>query len=67
MRITSALAVVSAGSLLAAGLMGADLGRPALIDAAKNGDKAALRALLQRKVDVNAAEPDGTTALHWAS
>jgi ankyrin repeat protein len=29
-------------------------------------DKAALRALLQQKADVNAAAPDGTTALHWA-
>ncbi len=45
----------------------AELGRPALVDAAKNGDKAALRALIQKKVDVNAAEADGTTALHWAS
>ena len=39
----------------------------ALVDAAKNADKAAVRALVQKKVDVNAAEPDGTTALHWAS
>jgi len=26
-----------------------------------------MRALLQQKVDVNVSEPDGTTALHWAS
>jgi ankyrin repeat protein len=38
-----------------------------LVDAVKNADKAAVRALVQKKVDVNAAEPDGTTALHWAS
>jgi ankyrin repeat protein len=38
-----------------------------LIDAARNTDSAAVRRLLQEKVDVNAAEPDGTTALHWAS
>ncbi len=44
---------------------GAD--RPALIEAAKNADREALRALLQKKVDVNAADADGTTALHWAS
>jgi ankyrin repeat protein len=48
-------------------LLGATAGRPALIDAAKNGDKEALRALLASKVDVNAAEADGATALHWAS
>jgi ankyrin repeat protein len=48
-------------------LMGADLGRPPLLDAAKNGDRAAIRTLLQKKTDVNATEPDGSTALHWAS
>jgi len=41
--------------------------RAPLLDAAKNGDAEAVRALLQKKVDVNAAEGDGTTALHWAS
>ena len=41
--------------------------RPPLVDAAKNGDTDALRALLQKGADVNAAEADGTTALHWAS
>jgi len=41
--------------------------RPALIDAAKHTDRARLRALIQQKVDVNAAEADGTTALHWAA
>jgi len=38
-----------------------------LIDAVKNGDKVTLRALIQKKVDVNATEPDGSTALQWAS
>jgi ankyrin repeat protein len=41
--------------------------RSPLIDAAKNTDRQALRALVQKKADVNAAEADGTTALHWAS
>jgi ankyrin repeat protein len=45
----------------------ADSARPPLIDAARNADKDAVRALLQKKADVNAAEADGTTALHWAS
>src|SRR5689334_6734384 len=40
---------------------------PSLLDAARNGDRAALRALLQNGANVNAAEPDGTTALHWTS
>jgi ankyrin repeat protein len=38
-----------------------------LLEAAKNADHEAVRRLLQSKIDVNAAEPDGTTALHWAS
>ena len=37
-----------------------------LIDAVKQHDKAAVRALLQKRVDVNAPEGDGATALHWA-
>src|SRR5882762_4983179 len=41
-------------------------GRSDVADAAMKGDKAALRTLLQQKVDVNAAQIDGATALHWA-
>jgi ankyrin len=35
-------------------------------DAAAKGDRNTVRALLQRKADVNARQVDGTTALHWA-
>ncbi len=38
-----------------------------LIAAVRNHNRAALDALLARKVDVNAAAHDGTTALHWAA
>src|SRR5881396_1858117 len=37
-----------------------------LADAAMKGNKEAVRSLLQKKVDVNAAQTDGATALHWA-
>ena len=37
-----------------------------LASAVRTGDKAAIQALLQQRVDVNAPENDGTTALHWA-
>src|SRR5262249_34260639 len=37
-----------------------------LIYAAKQQDTAAVRALLQQHVEVNAAQADGATALHWA-
>src|SRR5262245_65518362 len=39
----------------------------AAADAAQNKNMAALRTLLGSKADVNAAQPDGTTALHWAA
>ena len=38
-----------------------------LIDAVKASDRAAIRTLLQQRADVNATEPDGATALHWAA
>ena len=38
-----------------------------LPDAAEQSDKANVRTLLQTGVDVNAAQVDGTTALHWAA
>ena len=39
---------------------------PPLVEAVKTGDIAAARALVAKGADVNAAEADGTTALHWA-
>src|SRR5919197_4394201 len=39
----------------------------ALVEAARDGNRAAVRALLQKGVNVNVAAADGTTALHWAS
>jgi len=40
--------------------------RSDVADAVMRGDKTAVRALLQQKADVNAAQADGATALHWA-
>ena len=37
-----------------------------IADAAMNRNKDAVRSLLQKKVDVNSTQVDGTTALHWA-
>jgi ankyrin repeat protein len=53
--------------LLGVLLVGAGGSRPPLVDAARNADRDALRALLQQGASVNAADADGTTALHWAS
>src|SRR5712691_4446965 len=38
-----------------------------LIDAVKQRDAAAVRALIDSGVDVNVADGDGSTALHWAA
>jgi uncharacterized protein len=38
-----------------------------LADAAMRGDRATVRTLLRGGADVNAAQGDGMTALHWAS
>jgi ankyrin repeat protein len=41
-------------------------GKTDVADAAMRGDKAAVRALVEKKADVNAPQNDGATALHWA-
>ena len=46
--------------------IGAAASEPPLVQAVKSADLPALRALLNQSIDVNAAEADGTTALHWA-
>jgi len=38
-----------------------------LIEAVKNRDSRAAATLVANEVDVNARQPDGTTALHWAA
>ena len=40
---------------------------PAIVEAAKTGDVASLRALVTSGADVNAPQGDGATALHWAA
>ena len=54
-------AVLSALALIASGP------DARLADAAKQMDRASIRALLQQHVDVSAPQIDGTTALHWAA
>src|SRR5688572_10726111 len=44
-----------------------DVSSPALAAASKRQEAAAVRALIQRGMDVNAALPDGATALHWTA
>jgi len=58
------------GFWLSAALLGASLGNAASSDianAVEHRDAAAAKALVAKHVDVNAAQADGTTALHWAT
>jgi ankyrin repeat protein len=38
-----------------------------LVDAVKKADVTAVRSLIAQRVDLNAADVDGSTALHWAA
>src|SRR6185312_12335717 len=38
-----------------------------LADAAEKNDRVAIRSLIERRDDVNRAQIDGMTALHWAA
>lgn len=59
------LAALMGGALtMAAPLSAADA--PRLADAAAKKDMATVRALIRDKANVNAPQPDGATALHWA-
>ena len=63
------LKIVLIGSALwAAGTAGALLGAgpSELVDAVMRGDTAVVRTLLNQRINVNATQADGATALHWA-
>ncbi len=60
--VISTFAALTLG--LASGLFAAE---SRLADAAEKSDRASIRTLLKQHVDVNAPQPDGMTALHWAA
>jgi ankyrin repeat protein len=62
---TILVGTITVALMLCAGI-GAAGAQDRLIDAVDAGDIATVRALLDKKADVNAARPDGTTPLHWA-
>ena len=59
------LALAGLGLLAAAGRAAAQ--QPAVADAAKQQDWAAVQELLRSGADVNLTQGDGATALHWAA
>jgi uncharacterized protein len=60
-RLVSCVALVVIATALVAGA-----GKSEIADAAQRGDRAAVQKLILQKVDVNAPQVDGATALHWA-
>src|SRR5579862_7179939 len=46
---------------------GAAAGEAKVVDAAERQDRTRLSTMLKRGADVNAPQPDGATALHWAT
>ena len=62
-RLVVALSLLG---VLAASVSAAARADAPLLEAAKAGDAAAVRALLDQGADVNAPAVDGATALHWA-
>ena len=64
-----ALLPAAIAALLAGGPAAAASGvdAPSIVEAARAQDVDAVRALLAEGVDVDAAQPDGATALHWAA
>ena len=59
-RCSAGLLILAAASLHAAG-------PSSLADATEKLNRPAVRALLKQNADVNAAQADGMTALHWAA
>ena len=67
MRLPTRGLLAAAAMVLALAAPVAAQGRRPLSDAAWRVDRAAVRQLLAQRVDVNARDGDGSTALHWAS
>jgi len=56
-----------AGGALALSVWLHAAGTASIADAAQQGDRGAVSSLLKQAADVNAAQGDGMTALHWAA
>ena len=65
-RILRSLGTSLAGALCLSALLNAAAPAP-VADAARMRDREAVRTLLKQGGDVNAAQGDGMTALHWAA
>src|SRR5437763_2832929 len=66
-EMSGRLGQIFIGILCATMLVNATTVDSRLSDAEMNGDRAAVLELLKQKADVNGAQGDGSTALHWAA
>jgi uncharacterized protein len=66
MNLIRTLRVTAIGALSLSALLSAAPSTP-VADAAMQGNREAVRLLLKQAADVNAAQGDGMTALHWAA
>src|SRR5437588_12639261 len=66
-RILVGISIGVIGSLWIAAMIIASGSDTRVAEAAMKGDKGLVRSLLKEAVDVNAAQGDGMTALHWAA
>lgn len=67
MRVTHALNACAVALTLCLAAYGAPASGSPVADAAMKGDLATVKTLLAQKADVNAPQPDGATAIQWAS
>jgi ankyrin repeat protein len=65
--IRRTLIVTGAATLSLAAALYATGPAASIVDAASQGNKDAVRALLKDGADVNTSQPDGMTSLHWAA
>ena len=59
--------IVTSLALIVALSVGVNAAESPIADAAARGDREAVKSLLKKAADVNAAQGDGMTALHWAA
>jgi ankyrin repeat protein len=64
---TAILSALAGLPLLASAALATETGTSPLASAAKEGDRAALRSLLDGRTNVDVPDADGTTALMWAA
>ena len=67
MRATRNVIAVGLVALLAAPAWAQTRPDLRLVDAVERRDARASELLVKQRLDVNAAQPDGATALHWAA